>query len=93
MAKAMPTDQIHFYDEFLKKEIEGSYTYDGKSIHVRSEAYGAKSALTQFDGRFDQSAVDLFARKVLSELARDAEKAEKAEKKGLAEAPSYRKAA
>ena len=75
MAKSMPTDQIHFYDEFLKKEIEGSYTYDGKAIHVCSEAYGARSAPTRFDGRFfDRSTVDLFAQRVLSELARDAEK-------------------
>ena len=87
MAKAMPTDQIHFYDEFLKKEIEGSYTYDGKAIHVRSEAYGARSAPTRFDGRFDQSAVDLFAQRVLSELARDAEK------KDSSESHSYKKAA
>jgi hypothetical protein len=37
------TDQISFYDESLKKQIEGSYTSDGKSIHV-SSAYGVKSA-------------------------------------------------
>jgi hypothetical protein len=29
-------DQISFYDETLKKQIEGSYRYDGKAIHVRS---------------------------------------------------------
>ncbi len=88
MAKPMPTDQIHFYDEFLKKEVEGSYTYDGKAIHVCSEAYGARSAPTRFDGRFFyQSAVDLFAQKVLSELARDAEN------KGSAELHSHKKAA
>jgi hypothetical protein len=88
MTKPMPTDQIHFYDEFLKKEIEGSYTYDGKAIHVCSEVYGARSARTRFDGRFfDQSAVDLFAQKVLSELARDAEK------KDFTESHSHKKAA
>jgi len=87
MAIRMPTDEIHFYDEFLRKEIEGSYTYDGKAIHVCSEVYGARSAPTRFGGRFDQSAVDLFAQKVLSELARDAES------KDSAESHSYKKAA
>ena len=87
MAKPLPTDQVHFYDEFLRKEIEGSYTYDGKAIHVCSEAYGARSATTRFDGRFDQSAVDLFAQQVLSELARDSEK------KDTFESHSYKKAA
>ncbi len=88
MSKPMPTDQIHFYDEFLKKEIEGSYTYDGKAIHVCSEAYGARSAPTRFDRRFfDQCTVGLFAQKVLSELARDAEM------KDFAESHSHKKAA
>jgi hypothetical protein len=87
MAIRMPIDEIHFYDEFLKKEIEGSYTYDGKAIHVCSEAYGAKSAPTRFGGCFDQSALDLFAQKVLGDLARDAES------KGFAESHSYKKAA
>lgn len=91
MTKPMPTDQIHFYDEFLKKEIEGSYTYDGKAIHVCSEAYGARSAATRFDGCFfDRIAVDLFAQKVLSDMARDAERAEK---KDSAELHTYKKAA
>ena len=38
----MATDQISFYDESLKKQIEGSFISDGKSIHV-SSAYGVKS--------------------------------------------------
>ena len=38
----MGTDQISFYDEALKKQIEGSFTSDGKEIHV-SSAYGTKS--------------------------------------------------
>jgi len=84
---AMPTDKIHFYDEFLQKEVEGSYTYDGKKIFVCSEAYGARSAPTRFGGRFDQSALDLFAQEVLRALARDAEK------KDSAESHSYKKAA
>jgi hypothetical protein len=32
----MATDQISFYDESLKKQIEGSFKTDGKSIHVFS---------------------------------------------------------
>jgi hypothetical protein len=83
----MPTDEIHFYDEFLQKEVEGSYTYDGKKIFVCSEAYGARSVLTRFGGRFDQSALDLFAQEVLRELARDVEK------KDTAQSHSYKKAA
>jgi hypothetical protein len=38
----MATDQVSFYDESLKKQIEGSFKTDGKSIHV-SSAYGTKS--------------------------------------------------
>jgi hypothetical protein len=45
MAINMPTDEIHFYDGFLEKEVEGSYTYDGKKIFVCSEVDGARSAL------------------------------------------------
>jgi hypothetical protein len=37
----MPTDQISFLDESLKKQVEGSYVTDGWAIHVRS-VYGAK---------------------------------------------------
>ena len=70
----MATDQISFYDESLKKQIEGSYRYDGKAIHVASQLYGARSARTRFDGHFHQSAVDSLAQKLLSELARDAAK-------------------
>ena len=33
----MATDQISFYDESLKKQIEGSFISDGKSIHVFSD--------------------------------------------------------
>jgi hypothetical protein len=41
-AHTMATDQVSFYDESLKKQIEGSFKTDGKSIHVFS-AYGNKS--------------------------------------------------
>jgi hypothetical protein len=61
-----------FYDETLGKELAGQYKYDGKAIHVRSVKYGARSAPD--GGRIEHFALDLFAQKVLSELARDAEK-------------------
>ena len=65
-------DQVSFYDETLKKQIEGSYTYDGKKIHVRSQVYGARSAPR--GGCLDHYEVELLVQKVLTELARDAEK-------------------
>jgi hypothetical protein len=77
-------DQICLYDESLKKQIEGSYRYDGKAIHVCSVAYGARSAPR--GGCLDHNEVDLLAQKVLSELARDAEK-------DSAKSRSYKKAA
>jgi hypothetical protein len=77
-------DQICFYDEPLKKQIEGSYTYDGKAIHVCSVVFGARSAPR--GGCLDHNEVDLLAQKVLSELARDAEK-------DTAKSHSYKKAA
>ena len=66
----MSPDQVSFYDDNLKKQIEGSYVVDGKGITVRSVAYGAKSA--RLNGYVDHNAQYLFARKLLSELARDA---------------------
>ena len=73
MAEHMPTDQVSFYDESLKKQIEGSYVSDGKAIHVSSVKYGIKSAPYGHLGTFvDQDALDLFAQKLLSELAREA---------------------
>jgi hypothetical protein len=66
-------DQISFYDETLKKQIEGCYRYDGKAIHVASQAYGARSARANITP-VDQNAVDSFAQKLLCELAHDAEK-------------------
>ncbi len=64
-------DQISFYDETLKKQIEGSYRYDGKKIHVMSQVYGARSAPRA--GCLDHFEVELLAQKVLGELARDTE--------------------
>ena len=69
-------DKISFYDETLKKQVEGSYTYDGKWIHIRSmNVYGARSVpvCNSFTGFPDHNALNLFAQKVLGELARDAE--------------------
>jgi hypothetical protein len=67
----MATDQISFYDESLKKQIEGSYTSDGKSIHV-SSAYGTKTvSYGDLGACIDHDAQVLLVRKLLSELARD----------------------
>jgi hypothetical protein len=81
-------DQLSFYDETLKKQIEGSYRDDGKKIHVHSEVYGARSAPR--GGCFNHFEVELLAQKVLRELARDAE--HDAEK-DTAKSHSYKKAA
>jgi hypothetical protein len=75
MTKHLARDQISFYDESLKKEVQGSYTSDGKAVHVRSVEYGIKSAPYGHLGTFvDQDGLDLLAQKLLSELARDAAK-------------------
>jgi hypothetical protein len=71
MATQLAHDQISFYDESLKKQVEGSYRTDGKAVHVRSH-YGIKSAPYGDLGTFpDQAGLDLLAQKLLSELARD----------------------
>jgi len=73
----MATDQVSFYDESLKKQIEGSFVTDGRSIHV-SSAYGVKSApYNDLGACIDHNAQLLLAQKLLSELARDAAKAMK----------------
>jgi len=70
----MATDQISFLDESLKKQIEGSYKTDGRSIHVTS-VYGYKSApYGDLGPCVDHDAQVLLAKKLLSELARDAAK-------------------
>jgi hypothetical protein len=67
----MPTDQISFYDESLKQQIEGSFTSDGKSIHI-SSAYGTKSVpYGDLGASIDHDAQVLLVQKLLSELARD----------------------
>src|SRR5215469_3997289 len=85
-------DQVSFYDETLKKQIEGSYTDDGKKIHVMHQVYGARSAPR--GGCFNHFEVELLAQKVLSELARDAEsKLARDAGKGTAKPHRYKKAA
>ena len=65
-------DQISFYDETLKKQLEGSFVSDGKSIHV-SSAFGVKSAsYGDLGACIDYNSQVLLARKLLSETARDA---------------------
>jgi hypothetical protein len=67
----MATDQVSFYDESLKKQIEGSFISDGKSIHV-SSVYGTKSvSYGDLGACIDHNAQVLLVQKLLSELARD----------------------
>jgi hypothetical protein len=73
----MATDQVSFYDESLKKQIEGSFVSDGRAIHV-SSVYGFKSApYNDLGACIDFNAQVLLAQKLLSELARDAAKGKK----------------
>jgi len=65
-------DRVSFYDETLKKQLDCSYRDDGKAIHVSSVKYGAKSIPRT--GCFDHFELVLLVQKVLSELAREAEK-------------------
>jgi hypothetical protein len=68
----MATDQISFYDEALKKQIEGSFVSDGRDIHV-SSVYGTKSvSYNDLGASVDYDSQVLLAKKLLSELARDA---------------------
>ena len=70
----MATDRVSFYDESLKKTIEGDFVSDGKEIHV-SSVYGFKSAsYGDLGACIDHNAQVLLAQKLLSELARDAAK-------------------
>ncbi len=70
----MAKDQISFYDEDLKKQIEGCFVSDGKSIHV-SSPYGVKRAsYGDLGACIDYNSQVLLARKLLSEVARDAAK-------------------
>jgi hypothetical protein len=66
----MSSDQISFYDHSLKRDIQGSFKSDGRSIHVFS-VYGTKSASYGDLGPcIDYNAQVLVARKLLSELVR-----------------------
>jgi hypothetical protein len=66
----MAPDEISFYDESLKKQIEGIFKSDGKSIHIRS-AYGNKSVpYSDLGACIDHNSQVLLAQKILSELAR-----------------------
>ena len=72
----MATDYVSFYDESLKKQIEGSFTSDGKSIHV-SSAYGIKSVpYNDLGACIDYNAQVLLVQKILSKLARDPDSGE-----------------
>ena len=67
----MATDQVSFYDESLKKQIEGSFKTDGKSIHVFS-AYGNKSfPYNDLGAIIDYNAQVSLVQKALSEMARN----------------------
>jgi hypothetical protein len=83
-SNGLTPDQISFYDDTLNKQLEGSYRYDGKWIYVASQEYGARTAPR--GPIIDIFALNLFAQKVLRELAYDAEK-------GSINAQSYKKAA
>jgi hypothetical protein len=70
----MSTDRVSYYDESLKKTIEGDFVSDGKKIHVTS-AYGAKSAsYGDLGACIDHNSQVLLAQKLLSELARGQQK-------------------
>lgn len=73
----MSNDQISFYDETLQKQVEGSFVSDGKSIHV-SSAHGVKRAsYGDLGACVDYNSQVMLARKLLSEVARDAAKGTK----------------
>jgi hypothetical protein len=64
----MAKDQISFYDENLKKQVEGSFVSDGKSIHV-SSPYGVKSVpYGDLGASIDHNSQISLARKLLSEM-------------------------
>jgi hypothetical protein len=67
----MATDRVSFYDESLKKQIEGSFVSDGKKIHVFS-VYGSKSVpYNDLGPCIDHNSQVLLVQKLLGELARD----------------------
>ena len=69
--RSQATDQVSFYDESLKKQIEGSFVSDGRDIHISSE-YGTKSiSYSDLGANIDYNSQVLLVQKVLSEMARD----------------------
>jgi hypothetical protein len=67
----MSTDRVSFYDESLKKQVEGSFISDGKKIHVFS-VYGSKSVpYNDLGACIDHNSQVLLVQKLLSEMARD----------------------
>lgn len=70
----MATDQISFYDESLKKQIEGAFVSDGREIRV-SSIYGLKSVpYADLGASIDHNAQVLAVKKLLSAMAREAAK-------------------
>jgi hypothetical protein len=63
----MATDQVSFFDEPLKKQIEGSFISDGREIHV-SVSYGARGPVIDYNSQV------LLVQNLLSELAGDPSK-------------------
>jgi hypothetical protein len=69
LAKQRSPNQISFYDPSLKKQIDGSFVSDGKSIIVISP-YGTKTVpYGDLGATIDLNAQILLARKLLSALA------------------------
>ena len=65
------SDQVSFYDESLKKQIEGSFVTDGRDIHVSSEEYGTRTiSYSDLGANIDYNSQVLMVQKVLSEMAR-----------------------
>lgn len=70
----MATDHISFYDESLKKQVEGFIVSDGNAIHV-SSVYGKKIVpYNELGAIIDYNAQLLAAKKVLIAMAHDAAK-------------------
>ena len=65
------TVQISFYDEKLKKDVEGSFITDGKSIHVFSPNGTLSFPYNDLGACIDYNAQVSFVKKVLTGLARD----------------------
>ena len=69
--RSQATDQVSFYDESLKKQIEGSFVSDGRDIHVSSEEYGTRTiSYSDLGANIDYNSQVLLVQKVLSEMAR-----------------------